>query len=50
VPTTQMLWGSDFPYRAIGPTATGWDNYQVSPEIKQAVNRDNALKMFSRFK
>ena len=49
VPTTQMLWGSDFPYRAVGPTATGWDNYQVSAEIKQAVNRDNALKLFRRF-
>jgi predicted TIM-barrel fold metal-dependent hydrolase len=46
VPTTQILWGSDFPYRAVGPTATGWDNYQVSAEIKQAVNRENALKLF----
>ena len=49
VPTTQMLWGSDFPYRAVGPTATGWDSYQVSDEIKRAVNRDNALKLFPRF-
>ena len=50
VPTTQILWGSDFPYRPVGPTATGWDNYGVSPEIKQAVNRDNTLKLFPRFK
>jgi 6-methylsalicylate decarboxylase len=50
VPTTQILWGSDFPYRAVGPTATGWDNYQVSDEVKRAVNRDNALKLFPRFK
>jgi predicted TIM-barrel fold metal-dependent hydrolase len=50
VPTTQILWGSDFPYRAVGPTANGWDNYQVSDEIKRAVNRDNALKLFPRFK
>jgi predicted TIM-barrel fold metal-dependent hydrolase len=50
VPTTQILWGSDFPYRAVGPTANGWDNYEVSPEIKQAVNRGNALKLFPRFK
>jgi predicted TIM-barrel fold metal-dependent hydrolase len=49
VPTTQILWGSDFPYRAVGPTANGWDNYQVSDEIKRAVNRDNALKLFPRF-
>jgi 6-methylsalicylate decarboxylase len=50
VPTTQILWGSDFPYRAVGPTATGWDTYQISDEIKQAVNRGNALKLFPRFK
>jgi predicted TIM-barrel fold metal-dependent hydrolase len=50
VPTTQILWGSDFPYRAVGPTANGWDNYDVSAEIKRAVNRDNALKLFPRFK
>jgi len=50
VPTTQILFGSDFPYRAVAPTANGWDNYQVSPEIKRAVNRDNALKLLPRFK
>jgi predicted TIM-barrel fold metal-dependent hydrolase len=50
VPTTQILWGSDFPYRPISPTANGWDTYQVSPEVKRAVNRDNALKLFPRFK
>ena len=50
VPTTQMLWGSDFPYRPVGPTANGWDNYQVSSDIKHAVNRENALKLFPRFK
>lgn len=49
VPTSQMLWGSDFPYRAVAPTAAAWDNYQVSPEVKRAVNRDNALKLFPRF-
>ena len=49
VPASQMLWGSDFPYRAVGPTAKGWDAYQVSDEIKRAVNRENALKLFPRF-
>jgi predicted TIM-barrel fold metal-dependent hydrolase len=50
VSTTQILWGSDFPYRPVGPTANGWDTYQAAPEIKRAVNRDNALKLFPRFK
>jgi predicted TIM-barrel fold metal-dependent hydrolase len=50
VPTTQIVWGSDFPYRPVAPTANGWDNYEVSPEIKRAVNRENALKLFPRFK
>jgi predicted TIM-barrel fold metal-dependent hydrolase len=50
VPTSQIVWGSDFPYRPVGPTATGWDNYEAAPEIKSAVNRENALKLFPRFK
>jgi 6-methylsalicylate decarboxylase len=49
VPTSQIVWGSDFPYRPVGPTATGWDNYEAAPEIKSAVNRENALKLFPRF-
>jgi len=49
VPTSQIVWGSDYPYRAVGPTANGWDNYPVSDEIKRAVNRDNALRLFPRF-
>jgi predicted TIM-barrel fold metal-dependent hydrolase len=50
VPTSQIVWGSDFPYRAVGPTAEGWDKFEASPEIKSAVNRENALKLFPRFK
>ena len=49
VPTSQIVWGSDYPYRPIGPTAIGWNNYPVSDEIKRAVNRENALKLFPRF-
>jgi 6-methylsalicylate decarboxylase len=49
VPTSQIVWGSDFPYRAVGPTANGWDNFEAAPEIKSAVNRENALKLFPRF-
>ena len=49
VPTSQIVWGSDFPYRAVEPTATGWDNYETAPEIKSAINRENALKLFPRF-
>lgn len=49
VPTSQIVWGSDFPYRPVGPTATGWDNFEAAPEVKRAVNRDNALRLFPRF-
>jgi 6-methylsalicylate decarboxylase len=49
VPASQMLFGTDYPYRAVAPTAGGWDNYPVSDEIRRAVNRDNALKLFPRF-
>jgi predicted TIM-barrel fold metal-dependent hydrolase len=50
IPASQIVWGSDFPYRAVGPTANGWDNCEASPEIKRAVNRENALRLFPRFK
>jgi predicted TIM-barrel fold metal-dependent hydrolase len=50
VPTSQIVWGSDYPYRAVAPTAHGWDNYDAAPEIKSAVNRENALKLFPRFR
>ncbi len=49
VPASQMLFGTDFPYRAVAPTAGGWDKYPVSEEIRRAVNRDNALRLFPRF-
>ena len=49
VPTSQIVFGSDYPYRAIAPTAGGWDKYPVSEEIRRAVNRENALKLFPRF-
>jgi 6-methylsalicylate decarboxylase len=50
VPTSQIVWGSDFPYRQVGPTATGWDNFEAETEVKRAVNRENALRLFPRFK
>lgn len=49
VPASQIVWGSDFPYRAVAPTATGWDSYEAAAEVKRAVNRENALKLFPKF-
>ena len=49
VPTSQILFGSDFPYRTVAPTANGWDSYPVSEEVRRAVNRENALRLFARF-
>ena len=49
VPTSQILFGSDYPYRAVAPTAGGWDNYPVSDEVRRAVNRENILRLFPRF-
>jgi 6-methylsalicylate decarboxylase len=49
VPTSQMLFGSDFPYRAVAPTAGGWDKYPVSDDVRSVVNRENALRLFPRF-
>ena len=49
-PTSQVLFGSDFPYVPLGVTATGLDNFSLSAGDKQAINRDNALRLFPRLK
>jgi predicted TIM-barrel fold metal-dependent hydrolase len=47
-PTSQLLWGSDYPYRPVGLTADGWDKYAVTADVRRAIDRDNALRLFPR--
>jgi 6-methylsalicylate decarboxylase len=53
VPTSHVLFGSDFPY--IPPAVLAAEKYALESskvfddEAKQAINRDNALALFPRF-
>jgi predicted TIM-barrel fold metal-dependent hydrolase len=49
VPTSQLVWGSDWPYRPIALTADGWEKYPIAPEVRRAIDRENALRLFPRF-
>ncbi len=48
VPTSQLLWGSDYPYRGIALTADGWDKYAIAADVRRAIDRENALRLFPR--
>jgi predicted TIM-barrel fold metal-dependent hydrolase len=48
VPTSQLLFGSDFPYVPCAVTANGVDHFGLSLNDLQAVNRENATRLFPR--
>jgi predicted TIM-barrel fold metal-dependent hydrolase len=48
VPTSQMLFGSDFPYVPAAVTANGLDHFGLSASDLQAVNRENGMRLFPR--
>jgi predicted TIM-barrel fold metal-dependent hydrolase len=48
VPTSQMLFGSDFPYVPAAVTADGLDHFGLSASDLQAANHENALRLFPR--
>ena len=48
VPTSQLLFGSDFPFVPPGVTANGLDHFGLSSTELQAVNRENAMRLFPR--
>jgi len=48
VPESQLLFGSDLPYVALGVTADRLDTHGLSPGVVQAINRDNAARLFPR--
>lgn len=49
VPTSQILFGSDYPYVPIGATALGMTELGLSAPVLQAIGRDNALALLPRF-
>jgi predicted TIM-barrel fold metal-dependent hydrolase len=50
VPTTQILFGSDYPYVQIPVTTTGMDRLNLSPQVAAAINRENALAILPRLR
>jgi len=50
VPTSQILFGTDFPYVRIGATVDGYLKWGFSAEQMRGINRENALGLLPRLK
>jgi predicted TIM-barrel fold metal-dependent hydrolase len=50
VPVSQVMFGSDFPYRDAKEAVDGLANYKFSAADLRAIEYENALKMFPRLK
>jgi 6-methylsalicylate decarboxylase len=50
VPMTQLLYGSDNPWVPIASSAANVDKFGFTPADHAALNRDNALRLFSRLR
>jgi predicted TIM-barrel fold metal-dependent hydrolase len=50
VPTSQLLFGSDYPYVQMSATANGLDSFGLSVSDTHSINRENALPLFPRLK
>jgi predicted TIM-barrel fold metal-dependent hydrolase len=48
VPSSQMLFGSDYPYVPAAVSTNGLDHFGLSASDLQAVNRENAVRLFAR--
>ena len=48
VPTSQLLFGSDFPYVPCAMTANGLDRFALPGSDLVAINRENAVRLFPR--
>jgi predicted TIM-barrel fold metal-dependent hydrolase len=50
VPLTQVLFGTDFTFRTAREIAEGLKSCKLSARQNRAIDRDNALRLFPRFK
>ena len=48
VPSSQLLFGSDYPLFPIAITSRGLDQLNLSPHVAKAILRDNALRLLPR--
>jgi predicted TIM-barrel fold metal-dependent hydrolase len=49
-PISQILFGTDYPFVKIAETTDGLDDLKLSQSNLQAINRDNALRLFPHLK
>src|ERR1700680_1856776 len=49
-PTSQLLFGTDYPAEPMESTVIELDTSDLSPEVMQGLNRGNAERLFPRFK
>jgi predicted TIM-barrel fold metal-dependent hydrolase len=50
VPATQVLFGTDFTFRTASEIAAGLDACSLDTRQRRSIDRDNALRLFPRFK
>ncbi len=50
VPTSQILFGSDYPFVPIAVTAGGMTQLGLSAADLQVIGRDNSIALLPRFK
>jgi 6-methylsalicylate decarboxylase len=50
VPTSQILFGGDYPFAPISTTATGLSKLGMAADDLQAIERDNALRLLPRLR
>lgn len=50
VPTTQMLFGTDYPAEPMESTVNHLPESDLSPEVQRAMNRENAERLYPRLK
>lgn len=49
IPSSQILFGSDTPYVPLAVTAGAFDKMAVPDDVRAAIDRGNALRLFPRF-
>lgn len=49
VEVSQILFGTDYPWRVAAPTVEEFDSWDLSAGNRAAINRGNALRLFPRF-
>lgn len=47
-PTSQILFGSDYPYYTLAENVAGLEKIRLSPEDRQAIDRGNAARLMPR--